>query len=78
MVPKSVKLALDDPEQFAALVDAAQQGDWHAFTNLMGRVNVKRKEQVLRACYLIKEQCGKYQETVSKLIGAVVEGAIRC
>lgn len=74
VVPKSVKLALDDPEQFAALVEAADKGDWHAFTNLMGGVNVKRKDQLLRACYLIKEQCGKYQETASKLIGVLVEG----
>jgi len=74
VVPKSVKLALDDPEQFAALVEAADQGDWHAFTNLMGGVNAKRKDQLLRACYMIKEQCGKYQETTSKLIGVLVEG----
>lgn len=72
-VPESVKTAIgDDIERFTALVSAADQGNWKEFTILMGGVNVKRKEQFLRACYLIKEECGKYKETVSRLLGVLV------
>jgi hypothetical protein len=74
-VPESVRKAIgDDLKRFEELVEAADQGDWKQFTVLMGGVSVKRADQFLRACYLIKEECGKYKETVSKLLGVLVSG----
>lgn len=74
-IPEIVREAIgQDLERFDALVIAADRGDWKGFTELMGGVNVKRKEQFLRACYLVKEECGKYKETVSKLLGVLISG----
>lgn len=74
-VPESVRKAIgDDLKRFEELVEAADKGDWKQFTVLMGGVSVKRADQFLRACYLIKEDGGKYKETVNKLLGVLMSG----
>tara|TARA_R110001592_G_scaffold58129_1_gene176420 strand:+ start:122 stop:529 length:408 start_codon:yes stop_codon:yes gene_type:complete len=75
-VPQSVKELLgDDLEKFEQITECADKGDWGGYTRLMGGVDVKRKEQFLRICYFIKEECGKYSQPLKKLIGVVVSHA---
>tara|TARA_R110002167_G_scaffold45324_3_gene136211 strand:- start:3996 stop:5693 length:1698 start_codon:yes stop_codon:yes gene_type:complete len=72
-VPQSVKELLgDDLEKFEQVTECADKGDWGGYTRLMGGVDVKRKEQFLRICYFIKEECGKYSQPLKKLVGVVV------
>ncbi len=51
------------------LREAANRGDWPKFVELMGGVNVARKDQSLRPFYFERDTANEYGEQVKRLIG---------
>lgn len=58
-----------EPEEVQRCIEAADAGDWAAFTNAMGGAWAKRKDQLLRPVYAATKKMGRYGEQIEKLIG---------
>lgn len=56
-------------EEVIEIIEAADQGNWCAFTAKMGGAVCKRLLRPLQLAYRIKEKLGQYGDTLKKLIG---------
>lgn len=68
-------LLLDD-DDFEAIQKAANEGDWSAFTELMGGPLVSRGDMPLRAHMVARVERNDYDEIVMKIVGVVYCGAV--
>ncbi|GAA6154465.1 replication endonuclease [Pseudoteredinibacter isoporae] len=66
-----------EPEEAEAIREAADDGDWAKFVELMGGAFSGRDDQKLRALYIEKPEPNTYQEEVKRIIGLVMRGAGR-
>jgi hypothetical protein len=64
----------DSPEDLQKVREAADLADWAAFTMLMGGVQVKRKEQLLRPLYVPQKELNAFGELATALKGLFHSG----
>ena len=62
-----------DHSDIYQLYQAANDGEWHTYTQLMGGATCKRKNLLLRAYYFINPNAGRYGNDVSKLKGIAIK-----
>ncbi len=58
-------------------VEAADQGDWAKFTNLMGGHDITRKTQPVNLLKIWSDELGKYKEPIGDKIFGLVSGAFQ-
>ncbi|MEZ0123401.1 MAG: replication endonuclease [Candidatus Reddybacter sp.] len=61
-----------DEKRLLAIHQAADEGDWAAYVELMGGGTCKRAELPLRANYFIEPESGRYDEDVAKFSGLLL------
>lgn len=65
-----------DDEEFKRIQDAANNGDWSAFTELMGGPDVARSEMPIRAHMVCRVTRNDYNEIVMQIVGVVYQGDV--
>ncbi|WP_339614857.1 replication endonuclease [uncultured Gilvimarinus sp.] len=53
------------------IADAADTGDWQAFTELFGGPIIARKDQPIRPFEIVKDKPSRYEEAAKQLIGLI-------
>lgn len=61
-------------DHLKALINAADSGNWQAFTELSGGPTAARNSQPLRAMYIVKDKPNKYGEAANKILGLIFHG----
>lgn len=69
------EMLLDDKE-FEAIQKAANEGDWAAFTDLMGGPLVARDDMPIRAHMVARVEKNDYDEIIMRIVGVTYKGAI--